>query len=110
MRIARKLAVGALLAAAASVSVVLGSGSASAVAITPLPGGVQVDLTPADTQWVAQNHFGQVIANLPHPSAPSFGEALDSAAAMSSQYPDGRVVFTVYGPFNELNGTMLALQ
>ncbi|WP_458689342.1 hypothetical protein [Nocardia tengchongensis] len=108
MRIARKLAVGALLAAAASA--VLGAGSASAVAITPLPGGVQVDLTAADTQWVAQNHFGQVIAGLPHPSAASFGEALDSAAALSSQYPGGRVVFTVYGPFNELNGTMLALQ
>ncbi|MEU6587138.1 hypothetical protein [Nocardia sp. NPDC046763] len=108
MRIARKLAVGALLAAAATA--VLGAGSASAATVTPLPGGVQVDLTPADTQWVAQTHIGQAIAGLPHPSAASFGEALDSAAAMSSQYPDGRVVFTVYGPFNELNGTMLALQ
>ncbi|MEV6769775.1 hypothetical protein AB0N05_14220 [Nocardia sp. NPDC051030] len=110
MRIARKLAAGALLAAAASVSVLLGSGSASAFSVTPLPGGVQVDLTPADTQWVAGTHFGQTLAGLPHPSAASFGEALDSAAALSSQYPNGRVVFTVYGPFDTLNGTMLALQ
>ena len=108
MRNARKLAVGALIAAAASIA--LGAGSASAATVTPLPGGVQVDLTPADTQWVAQTHLGQAIAGLPHPSAASFGEALDSAALLSSQYPDGRVVFTVYGPFNELNGTMLALQ
>ncbi|MRH92038.1 hypothetical protein GFY24_32155 [Nocardia sp. SYP-A9097] len=110
MRIARKLAAGALLAAAASVSVVLGAGSASAFAVTPLPGGVQVDLTAADTAWVANSHIGQAIAGLPHPSAASFGESLDSAAAMSSQFPGGRVVFTVYGPFDQLNGTMLALQ
>lgn len=108
MRIARKLAAGALLAAAASV--VLGAGSASAFSVTPLPGGVQVDLTPADTQWVASSHIGQAIAGLPHASAASFGQALDSAAALSSQYPEGRVVFTVYGPFDTLNGTMLALQ
>ncbi|WP_307817392.1 hypothetical protein [Nocardia acididurans] len=88
----------------------LGSGSASAFAVTPLPGGVQVDLTPADTQWVANTQFGNTIAGLPHPSAASFGQALNSAAALSSQYPNGRVVFTVYGPFDQLNGTMLALQ
>ncbi len=110
MRIARKLAAGALLAAAASVSVVLGAGSASAATVTPLPGGWQVDLSPADTQWVANNHIGMAIAGLPHPSAASFGASLDSAAVLSSQYPAGRVVFTVYGPFDQLNGTMLALQ
>ncbi|WP_245677922.1 hypothetical protein [Nocardia acidivorans] len=69
-----------------------------------------MDLTPADTAWVANSHIGQAIAGLPHPSAASFGESLDSAAALSSQYPGGRVVFTVYGPFDQLNGTMLALQ
>ncbi|MBF6330322.1 hypothetical protein [Nocardia transvalensis] len=110
MRVVRKLVAGALVAGAASVLAVLGAGSASAVSVTPLPGGVQVDLTPGDTQWVHQTHIGQAIANLPHPSAASFGQALDSAAGLSSQYPDGRVVFTVYGPFDQLNGTMLALQ
>ncbi|MBF6134853.1 hypothetical protein IU501_17810 [Nocardia otitidiscaviarum] len=110
MRIARKLVTGGLLAGTAAVLAVMGSGSASAVAVTPLPGGVQVDLTPADTRWVADTHFGQTLAGLPHPSAASFGQALDSAAKLSSQYPEGRVVFTVFGPFDQLNGTMLALQ
>ncbi|MFI6869283.1 hypothetical protein [Nocardia sp. NPDC050406] len=110
MRIARKLVTGALIAGAAGVLAMMGSGSASAVAVTPLPGGVQVDLSPADTQWVASNHFGQTLAGLPHPSAASFGQALDSAAQLSTQYPQGRVVFTVFGPFDQLNGTMLALQ
>ncbi len=110
MRVVRSMVAGALIAGAASVFAVLGAGSASAVAVTPLPGGVQVDLSPADTQWVHQTHFGRTIAGLPHPSAASFGEALDGAAAVSSAYPTGRVTFTVFGPFNELNGTMLALQ
>jgi hypothetical protein len=110
MRVVRKLVAGALIASAASVSAVLGTGTAAAVAVTPLPGGVQVDLTPGDTQWVHQTHIGQAIGTLPHPSAASFGEALDSAADLSAQYPGGRVVFTVYGPFDQLNGTMLALQ
>lgn len=110
MRIARKLVTGALIAGAAGVLAMMGAGSASAASVTPLPGGVQVDLTHADTQWVAGNHFGQTLAGLPHPSAASFGQALDAAATLSSQYPDGRVVFTVFGPFDQLNGTMLALQ
>ncbi len=110
MRVVRSLVAGALIAGAASVFATLGAGSAGAVAVTPLPGGVQVDLSPADTQWVHQSHIGQAIAGLPHPSAASFGQALDSAAALSSNYPTGRVTFTVFGPFNELNGTMLALQ
>ncbi|NKY88288.1 hypothetical protein [Nocardia veterana] len=110
MRVVRKLAAGAVIAAAASGLAVLGAGSASAVAVTPLPGGVQVDLSPGDTQWVSQSHVGRTIAVLPHPSAASFGQALDAAATLSSQYPDGRVVFTVYGPFDQLNGTMLALK
>ncbi|MBY8863149.1 hypothetical protein K7711_42240 [Nocardia sp. CA2R105] len=110
MRVVRKLVAGALIAGAASVLAVMGAGSASAFALTPLPGGVQVDLTPGDTQWVHQTHIGQTIGFLPHPSAASFGQALDSAADLSSQYPDGRVVFTVYGPMEQLNGSMLALQ
>lgn len=110
MRIAPKLVAGALIAGSASVLAVMGSGSASAATVTPLPGGVQVDLTPADTQWVAGNHIGAALAGLPHPSAASFGQALDAAAVLSSQYPEGRVVFTVFGPFDQLNGTMLALQ
>ncbi|MGV9415683.1 hypothetical protein ACWDOP_37800 [Nocardia sp. NPDC003693] len=69
-----------------------------------------MDLSPSDTAWVANSHIGQAIAGLPHPSAASFGQSLDSAAALSSTYPGGRVVFTVYGPFDQLNGTMLALQ
>ncbi|MFQ6399143.1 hypothetical protein ACLMAJ_37640 [Nocardia sp. KC 131] len=111
MRIARSLVTGALIAGAASVFALLGAGSASAVAVTPLAGGVQVDLSPADTTWVYQSHIGKtVIAGLPHPSAASFGQALDAAAGVSSNVPNGRVTFTVYGPFNELSGTMLALQ
>lgn len=110
MRVVRKLVAGAMIAGAASVLAVLGAGSASAVSVTPLPGGVQVDLSPGDTQWVHQTHIGNAIATLPHPSAASFGQALNSAADLSAQYPDGRVVFTVYGPFDQLNGTMLALQ
>ncbi|MFG1792036.1 hypothetical protein [Nocardia sp. NPDC049149] len=109
MRIVRSLVAGALIAGAASVFAMLGAGSAGAVAVTPLPGGVQVDLSSADTAWVAQNHFGRTIAALPHPSAPSFGEALDAAATVSSAV-GGRVTFTVYGPLDSLNGTMLALQ
>ncbi|WP_280454598.1 hypothetical protein [Nocardia brasiliensis] len=67
MRIVRSLVAGALIAGAASVFAMLGAGSAGAVAVTPLPGGVQVDLSPADTVWVAQNRFGQTLAGLPHP-------------------------------------------
>ncbi|QIS10819.1 MULTISPECIES: hypothetical protein [Nocardia] len=110
MRVVRSLVAGALIAGAASLFGMLGAGSAGAVAVTPLPGGVQVDLSPADTVWVHQTHFGQVIAGLPHPSAPSFGAALDAAADVSASVPNGRVTFTVYGPFDQLNGTMLALQ
>jgi hypothetical protein len=110
MRVVRSLVAGALIAGAASVFAVLGAGSASAVAVTPLAGGVRVDLSPADTAWVHQSHFGQTIAGLPHPSAASFGQALDAAATVSSSVPGGRVTFTVFGPFNQLSGTMLALQ
>ncbi|MEV6430142.1 hypothetical protein [Nocardia sp. NPDC051463] len=110
MRVVRSLVAGALIAGAASVFAVFGAGSANAVAVTPLAGGVQVDLSPADTAWVYQNHIGRAVAGLPHPSAASFGQALDAAAGVSSSVPNGRVTFTVYGPLNELNGTMLALQ
>ncbi|MFI9505422.1 hypothetical protein [Nocardia sp. NPDC052566] len=99
-----------MIAGAASVFAMLGAGSANAVAVTPLPGGVRVDLSPADTAWVSDNHLGRTIAGLPHPSAASFGEALDAAATVSSSVPGGRVTFTVFGPFDQLNGTMLALQ
>ncbi|MFC3966090.1 hypothetical protein [Nocardia jiangsuensis] len=110
MRVVRSLVAGALIAGAASVFAALGAGSAGAVAVTPLPGGVQVDLSPADTAFVHQNNVGLAIAGLPHPSAASFGTALDAAADVSTQVPNGRVTFTVYGPLNELSGTMLALQ
>ncbi len=101
---------GALVAGAASVFGVLGAGSAGAVTVTPLPGGIQVDLNPADTAWVHHNRIGLAVAGLPHPSAASFGHALDSAAQVSASVPGGRVTFTVYGPLHQLNGTMLALQ
>lgn len=98
------------MAGAASVLATVGAGSAGAVAVTPLPGGVRVDLSPADTRWVDQNNIGQMVAGVPHPSAPSFGQALDAAAAVSATYPNGRVTFTVFGPLHELSGSMLALQ
>ncbi|MEU1986174.1 hypothetical protein [Nocardia sp. NPDC019395] len=110
MRVARTLATGALIAGAASVLATVGAGSAGAVAVTPLPGGVRVDLSHSDTQWVHNSKFGHTLAGIPHPSAPSFGMALDAAAAVSSNQPNGRVVFTVFGPLHELNGSMLALQ
>ncbi|GAA5058163.1 hypothetical protein [Nocardia callitridis] len=110
MRVVRSLVTGALIAGAASVFAILGSGSAGAVGVTPLPGGVQVDLSPGDTAWVSQNHVGQALAGLPHPSASSFGTSLDAAARLSSTVPGGRVTFTVYGPLDQLSGTMLALQ
>ncbi|WP_280238797.1 hypothetical protein [Nocardia abscessus] len=110
MRVVRSIVAGALVAGAASIFAALGAGSAGAVAVTPLPGGVQVDLSPADTVFVHQNNVGLALAGLPHPSAASFGQALDAAAEVSSSVPGGRVTFTVYGPFDQLNGTMLALQ
>lgn len=110
MRVVRSIVAGALIAGAAAVFTSLGAGSASAVAVTPLAGGVQVDLSPADTAWVSQSRIGLTIAGLPHPSAASFGEALDAAATVSSAVPNGRVTFTVFGPLDQLNGTMLALQ
>ncbi|MFD4407220.1 hypothetical protein ACFWPH_31085 [Nocardia sp. NPDC058499] len=112
MRVARTLAAGAFIAGAASVLATVGAGSAGAVAVTPMPdvGGVRVDLSPGDTQWVHNSNFGHMLAAIPHPSAPSFGMALDAAAAVSSAQPNGRVVFTVFGPLHELNGSMLAVQ
>lgn len=110
MRIARSLVAGALIAGAASVFAMLGAGSAGAVEMAPTQGGVRVDLSPGDTQWVSENGFGNTLAALPHPSAASFGQALDGAAKVSSEHPTGRVVFTVYGPMDELNGTMLAVK
>lgn len=110
MRVAHTLATGAFVAGAASVLATVGAGSAGAVAVTPLAGGVRVDLSPADTQWVHNNNFGHMVAGIPHPSAPSFGMALDAAAEVSSAQPNGRVVFTVFGPLHELSGSMLAVQ
>ncbi|GGK61445.1 hypothetical protein [Nocardia camponoti] len=110
MRVVRSLFVGALIAGAAAIASTIGAGSASAFAVTPLNGGVQVDLSPGDTAWVHQTRFGLTVAGLPHPSAASFGQALDAAATVSSAVPNGRVTFTVYGPIDKLNGTMLALQ
>ncbi|RMI27983.1 hypothetical protein [Nocardia stercoris] len=110
MGMVRKSVAGMLIVGAASVLATMEAGSASALALNPLPGGVEVDLSPGDTQWVHQTHFGLTMSRLPHPSAASFGQSLEAAANLSSQYPDGRVIFTVYGPLDQLNGTMLALQ
>lgn len=110
MHTARCLIAGALIGGATSVFAVLGAGSAGALALSPVPDGVRVDLSPADTQWVHQSGFGHTVAMFPHPSAPSFGSSLDSAAALASQYPTGRVIFTVYGPLETPSGSMLAVQ
>ncbi|MCX5042636.1 hypothetical protein OG921_05555 [Aldersonia sp. NBC_00410] len=81
---------------------------ASALGVTPVPGGVQVDLNHAETQWVSQNGVGVRTAGLPHPSAASFGQTLDSVAEVAAGYPQGWVSFTVFGPLDSLNGTMVA--
>ncbi|TSE01088.1 hypothetical protein FOS14_04900 [Skermania sp. ID1734] len=110
MRLVRTLATGMLaMGAIAGISVV-GAGSASALGITPLPGGVEVDLNHAETVWAHDNHVGIAMARLPHPSAESFGQTFESAVALSSQYPAGRVSFTAYGPLDDLSGTMVAFK
>jgi hypothetical protein len=93
---------------AATVGVVMSAAPASALGITPVPGGYQVDLTHSETVWVNQNNIGRAAAGLPHPSAASFGQTLGSVASVAADYPQGRVSFTVFGPLNTLNGTMVA--
>ena len=104
--VVRTIAVGALVAGAAA----LGVGSASALGLQPLPGGVQVDLSHDETMWVKDNNIGLAAAGLPHPSAESFGVTLQAVSEKASEYPAGRVSFTMIGPFDQLSGTMAAFE
>ena len=104
--VVRTFAVGALVAGAAA----LGVGSASALGLQPLPGGFQVDLSHDETMWVKNNNIGIAASGLPHPSAESFGLTLQAVSETASQYPAGRVSFTMFGPYDELSGTMAAFE
>ena len=106
----RSFAAGALVFGAATAGVVMAAAPASALGITPVPGGYQVDLTHDETVWVSQNDIGRAAAALPHPSAASFGSTLGSVATVAAEFPQGRVSFTVFGPLDTLNGTMVAYQ
>lgn len=108
MRVARYVATGAIVVGASAGLAVLGSGSASAIGVAPVPGGIAVDLSHAETVWAYDNNVGGAITGLPHPSAASFGLTFDSAAALALGYPQGRVGFTVLGPVNDLNGVIVA--
>lgn len=104
--VVRTFAVGVMVAGGA----VLGVGSASALGLQPLPGGFQADLTHDETMWVRDNNIGIAAAGLPHPSAQSFGLTLQAVSETAAQYPAGRVSFTMFGPFDELSGTMAAFE
>ncbi|MBD0324263.1 MAG: hypothetical protein ICV72_12895 [Aldersonia sp.] len=106
----RSLALGAVIVGAASAGAVLAAAPASALGVSPLPGGVQVDLNHDETVWAHQNDIGTRAAGLPHPSAESFGTTLQAVTEAASQYPQGHVSFTVYGPLDNLNGTMVAFK
>ncbi|CAM3102220.1 hypothetical protein [Skermania piniformis] len=110
MRFIRSIVVGTLVAGVASALALFGAGTASAVEVTPLPGGVRVDLDHAESAWVYQNGIGFNMAKIPHPSARSFGSTLSSATGISSGYPDGRVSFTVYGPIDAPHGGMVVFK
>jgi hypothetical protein len=104
--VVRTVVIGGLVAGAA----VLGVGSASALGLQPLPGGVQVDLSHDETMWVRDNNIGIAASRLPHPSAESFGYTLQAVSEKASEYPAGRVSFTMFGPFDQLSGTMVAFE
>jgi len=104
--VVRTLAVGALVTGAAAAGV----GSASALGLQPLPGGVQVDLSHDETMFVKNNNIGLAATQLPHPSAESFGVTLQAVSDKASEYPAGRVSFTMFGPFDQLSGTMAAFE
>lgn len=110
MQIFRSLAAGAMVVGAASGLAVAGMGSAAAADVRPLPGGVEVNLSHADTVWAHQQGVGKMIAGIPNPSVASFGTSLSALSELASTYPQGRVAFTVFGPFDQLSGTMVALE
>ena len=68
----RTAAVGVGVVGAAAGLGFAGAGAASALAVTPIPGGVQVDLNHADTVWAYQNNVGPAVASIPNASAQSF--------------------------------------
>lgn len=109
MHLFRSLATGALLVGAATGLAVMGAGSAAAVTVQPVDGGVQVDLNHDDTVWVRDHNVGGMVAGLGSPAAASFGQSLTVLSQLASQFPQGRVAFTVFGPLDNLNGTMVAL-
>ncbi|NUS43106.1 MAG: hypothetical protein HOQ24_05390 [Mycobacteriaceae bacterium] len=110
MHLFRSFAAGAALAGALTCGVTLGAHTAAAATVAPIPGGVEVNLTHDDTVWVSQNKLGTMVSSLPNPAAGSFGQTLNTLSELASQYPQGRVAFTVVGPFDNLNGTMVALE
>jgi hypothetical protein len=109
MQLVRSLAAGAVVVGAMCGFSVAGTTAASAVSVQPVAGGVQVDLSHEDTVWASQSHVGAFVAGLPNPAAASFGRTLDTLAELASQYPQGHVAFTVFGPLDNLSGTMTAL-
>ena len=110
MRFVRSVVVGALVAGVASALALFGAGTASAVEVSPLPGGVRVDLSHAETAWAYQNGVGTTLAKIPNASFRSFGSTLTSATGMSADYPDGHVSFTMFGPVTSPSGEMVAFR
>ena len=110
MRCVRSLAVGAVALGATAGAVVLGAGSASALAVTPIVGGVQVDLNHNDTVWAHQNKVGAAVASVPIPAAQSFGTTFDSATQLAATYPQGRVSFSAEGPITDPSGFIVAFK
>ena len=110
MRFVRSFAVGALAVGAATAMGLAGAGSASAMGVSPLPGGVQVDLNHDETMWAQQHNVGGSIASIPNETAQSFGDTFGAATEVSSTYPQGRVTFTAYGPINELSGLIVVFK
>ena len=110
MRFVRSFAVGALAIGALAGLGVTGAGSASAVGVSQLPGGVQVDLNHDETIWAQQHNVGGALANIPNPSAQSFGTTFGAATEASAEYPQGRVTFTAFGPITEPSGLIVVFK
>lgn len=110
MRFVRSLAVGAVAVGATAGLGVLGAGSASALGVTPIPGGVQVDLSHSETVWAHQNNVGSAVAGLPGPAAKSFGSTFDAATELSQEFPKGRVSFSAIGPITDPSGVIVAFE
>jgi hypothetical protein len=109
MPLFRSIAAGALVAGAMSGCAVAACGSASAASVAPVSGGWQIDLDHDETVWAADNHVGTLFLGLPNPAAGSFGQTLNALSDLAARYPRGRVSITVFGPINNLSGTMTAL-